>query len=128
MRAAAELGRYLIWQLPGWLVMALALGLVVRALELPGWVVAAGTAVLIARDLLLFPAMRVVFRPARPTQPLGARAQVVQPLAPAGYVRIGGELWQATTRHGRRVEAGHAVLVREARGLTLIVEEAGDEG
>ena len=44
-------------------------------------------------------------------------------LSPSGYVRVGGELWRAEARDGRAIAAGARVVVREARGLSLVVEE-----
>jgi len=116
------LARYLAWQLPGWLLGALGIGALTWGLALPGWVVPVGVALLVVRDLLLYPAMRVVFRPAPPVQPLGARGVCVESLAPSGYVRVGGELWRARARDP--VPAGAVVVVLAAHGLTLLVEPA----
>lgn len=121
-----DLLRYLLWQLPGWALGAAVAAWLVWGLGLPGWLAGAGLGALVLKDLLLFPALRAVFRPARRPQPVGARGESVERLAPAGYVRVHGELWRAECR-GPEVPAGRPVVVREARGLTLIVEEAGSE-
>lgn len=112
--------RYLAWQLPGWLLGALGIGALAWGLNLPGWVIPVGVALLVVRDLLLYPAMRVVFRPALPVRPVGARGVCVESLAPSGYVRVGGELWRA--RASAPVPAGAVVVVQAAHGLTLLVE------
>jgi membrane protein implicated in regulation of membrane protease activity len=120
------LARYLAWQLPGWLLGALGISALTWGLALPGWVVLVGVALLVARDLLLYPAMRVVFQPAPPVRPLGARAVCVESLAPSGYVRVGGELWRA--RATDPVPAGAVVVVQAAHGLTLLVEPVRPAG
>jgi membrane protein implicated in regulation of membrane protease activity len=90
-------------------------------LDLPAWVVPAGVALLVARDLLLYPAMRAVFGPAAPGRPVGARGRCTEALAPSGYVRVEGELWRALHPP---VPAGAEVVVVAAQGLDLLVEPA----
>jgi membrane-bound serine protease (ClpP class) len=53
---------------------------------------------------------------------LGTRAFAVGRLAPAGQVRIGGELWNATSESD--VEAGSEVVITGVEGLTLRVRPA----
>jgi membrane-bound serine protease (ClpP class) len=53
---------------------------------------------------------------------LGTRATAVGRLAPAGQVRIGGELWNAVSESD--VEAGSEVVVTGVEGLTLRVRRA----
>lgn len=113
---------YLRWQLPGWAVVALVAFAVARAFELPAWSAAVSLGAFVLKDLLLYPALRTVLRPATGPALLGARGETVEPLAPAGYVRVAGELWRATTADGRAVPAGAAVRVVAARGLTLVVQ------
>lgn len=50
---------------------------------------------------------------------IGRRAVVVGRLAPAGQVRIGGELWNATSESN--VETGSEVVITGVEGLTLRV-------
>ena len=51
---------------------------------------------------------------------VGARAEVVEPCEPDGWVRTQGELWRARCEHG--AAAGDTVRVRALDGLTLVVE------
>ena len=51
---------------------------------------------------------------------VGGKGKVVTPLAPDGVVRIGDELWEATSAGGQ-IDVGEAVTVVEADGLKLIV-------
>jgi membrane-bound ClpP family serine protease len=115
--------KYLLWQIPGWLMVGGGLWIVAAAMDLAWWVVPAGIAVLVARDVALYPAMRVVFRAASPTRPIGARGVAVDDLRPAGLVRVRGELWQAHAI-GDHVAAREEVVVMDAHGLTLVVRRA----
>lgn len=53
---------------------------------------------------------------------IGKRAEVVSALRPKGQVRLDGELWKATCADG--AERGEEVIVRQLKGLTLVVEPA----
>jgi membrane protein implicated in regulation of membrane protease activity len=122
-RSRASILRYFLWQIPGWLAAGALLTLLVAILGAPWWVVPGGVVVLIARDIAFYPAMRAVFRPARPARPIGARGVVVEDLRPVGMVRVQGELWQAEAI-GDAIPAPQVVVVADARGLTLLVERA----
>jgi membrane-bound serine protease (ClpP class) len=50
---------------------------------------------------------------------VATRAVALDRLAPAGQVRIGGELWNATSESD--VEAGSEVVITGVEGLTLRV-------
>ncbi len=51
---------------------------------------------------------------------LGSRGKAVSPLAPGGFVRIKGELWDAES-DGGRIDTGEEVTVVGQDGLKLIV-------
>lgn len=131
-RAASrrELGRYLVWQLPGWVLVAIILAWLTDLLDLAPWIPLTAFALYVAKDLALFPLVRAAFRGARPAGvPVGTRGVALEPLAPVGYVRIGGELWRAEAETADRpIATGRPVIVRGARGLTLLVEEAAEGG
>lgn len=55
---------------------------------------------------------------------VGRRALVSADCEPAGQVRVAGEIWGARCEAGARV--GDEVVVREVRGLLLVVELPGD--
>jgi membrane protein implicated in regulation of membrane protease activity len=55
---------------------------------------------------------------------VGERAEVIQELAPAGRVRLRGEIWSA--RSSVPTAVGEAVRVAAVEGLTLVVEPDGD--
>lgn len=84
----------------------------------------------VVKDLVLFPFVRRAYEPSSGG---GARALVGRiavasdPLAPAGYVRLGGELWRAELRSGDPAAAGARLRVVDVRGLTLMVERFEEE-
>ena len=53
---------------------------------------------------------------------VGRRAVVSVDCRPHGQVRVAGEIWQARCDAG--ADVGDAVVVREVRGLMLVVEPA----
>jgi membrane protein implicated in regulation of membrane protease activity len=121
MKGTRGLATYLLWQLPGWIVAAVVLASAMEAFGLPVAVATILLVLYVGKDLALFPVMRAVFRPSASSRYVGATGVAVEPLAPAGYIRVGGELWKAQTS-GARVAPGTPVVVRAARGLTLLVE------
>jgi len=53
---------------------------------------------------------------------VGSKGKTVSPLAPSGVIKIGQELWEATTA-GKRIKAGEEVRVVKREGLRLIVHK-----
>ena len=123
--AMRELLRYVLWQLPSWGLVGLILIGLAMSTVLSARTSALIFCLLVAKDLALFPVMRVAYRPSAPASwPIGQRGRAIEPLEPSGYICVSGELWRAEVRQaGKRVSPGSAVVVRGARGLTLLVEE-----
>ncbi len=95
---------------PGWGVAAVALGIVVEVAEVGFW-------------------MRFLRRYRVRTGVeglIGTRAEVIEPCAPAGRVRMRGEIWHA--RCSPRAEVGEKVTVTGVEGLTLLVEPENGKG
>ena len=66
---------------------------------------------------------RTFVRESRRQLPRGTDPGWVDPLAPAGFVRVHGELWQAKLADGDAwVPQGEGVRVRAIEGLVLLVE------
>jgi membrane protein implicated in regulation of membrane protease activity len=125
-----ELTRYLLSQAVSWLTVAGVTALLVHVAGLPAWIWA-GVVLMIANDLLLIPAMRRAWGPARagPETLIGARGKAVERLAPTGYVRVRGELWEARLRDpGATIAKGRPVVVRQVHGLTVVVDETDHSG
>lgn len=120
--------QYLLHQVPGWIAVGGAGALAAHY----GWIAplwAAGLlAIVVAKDLLLYPWMRVAYAPSRlhgPESLVAQRARVEHPLDPAGRVRVGPEIWRARCEPcAGRIESGEVVVVREVRGLELLVDRA----
>jgi membrane-bound serine protease (ClpP class) len=88
-----------------WGVVALAVAVGVEVLEVVFW-----------RRFLRRYRLRV-----GPETLIGLRAEVVQPCAPVGLVRVRGEIWNA--RASLPVGVGETVTVAGMDGLTLRVEQ-----
>jgi membrane protein implicated in regulation of membrane protease activity len=116
----SRFARYLLWQAPGWIAVAAALAVLGWLAGLPAWVVPVGVAAVVVKDLAMYRVVRHTLDPPR-TRLLGARGRAVERLAPAGYVRVDGELWRAETTGGE-IAAGAEIVVRALNGLTLQVE------
>lgn len=118
-------GRYVFWQIPGWLIVALLLLSAQQWFALPSWVSYAGVAAWMLKDFALYPFVRAAYESDVKTgvnQLIGVRGVVQNELAPRGKVRIRGELWSAEIEPGARpLTHGEQVRVLGAQGLTLIV-------
>ena len=124
--------RYALLQLPSQALVVLALVVVRRWVDLPPWFFWICIACWVLKDVILFPFVWRAYdwdRTANAHSMVGLRGTAAEQLAPAGYVRVRGELWRAEAVGDRRpIQAGEAVTVRGSRGLTLLVAAERDEG
>jgi membrane protein implicated in regulation of membrane protease activity len=117
---------YLLSQVPGWLLIAGGVAWLVLALGLTPWLWLI-VSLAILKDLAILLAMRRISGPPQTgtTAMIGAPGKAVGRVAPSGYVRVRGELWEARAREpSAEIPKGGRIVVREVRGLTLIVDEA----
>jgi membrane protein implicated in regulation of membrane protease activity len=126
------IGKYVLLQIPGWILVGGLLALGVRWWGLSHRLALALFALWLLKDAVLFPFLRVAYEPGGgggADALIGARGVASQSLDPRGYVRVGAELWRAEVTDGARpIPRGGGVRVRQVRGLTLLVEpEAGEE-
>ncbi len=120
--------RYWLLQIPGLGVLVVALVAAHRYLGLSaGW----GGLIFLAwflTDWAIYPLLKDYyrFRVEPPSEGLvGRRATAREPLRPAGYVELRGELWLAEVMNGGGpVGAGGEVTVEAVEGLTLRVRPA----
>ena len=56
---------------------------------------------------------------------VGSKCQAVVPLTPKGYVRVNGELWQATS--SSTINAGEEVIIVGIKRMTLVVSPAEND-
>lgn len=115
-----DLRTYLAAQLPGWFVTVLAVAALSRWMALPVRMALLVVILWIVKDLLLFPTMRRYYR-SEPAERriVGQRGTAVTDIAPTGFVRVGGELWQAASEQD--IVAGSEIYVRDIHGLQLTV-------
>jgi membrane-bound ClpP family serine protease len=119
--------RYLLFQLPGWALLAFFLLVLVDRTAVPIWATASFFALWIAKDLALYPIVRHAYEKNSGTgaeRMIGKKGVTQHRLAPDGYVKIDGELWKAQTGFSDQpIPQQRAVRVIGARGLTLTVQE-----
>ena len=118
--------KYLILQIPDWLLLGVLVLAFRDTLALPVWAVSGLIAAWVLKDLLLYPLLRRAYEgdPRTGAERLvGREGRVVIPLVPEGYISVRGELWRAETQESdRRMPEGAPVRVTGARRLTLKVE------
>lgn len=119
--------RYILLNIPAMAAVVLILIIVQHWVVLPLWLFWSVIGFWIAKDALLFPFVWRAYdwkQTDRSRAMLGARAIARERLAPAGYVRIHGELWRAEKiGDGPPIEAGQRVKIVNVQGLTLFVEQ-----
>lgn len=128
LRCGSTERRYVLYQVPGTLLVAALLGVAWASFGLPGWIAVTLLVAWVAKDVVLYPFVRSAYErtPGGVAALVGAEAVVVSPLAPRarsrGRVRIGAETWRAELEEGSGPLAeGTRVIVTSARGLTLVV-------
>lgn len=122
--------RYTLLQLPSLLLLIAVLLLLQSWLGLPAWLTWTIVAVWLAKDVLLFPLVWRAYDPRphpRANTLVGQCGVARQDLAPAGYIEIRGELWQAETQDGQELKRGDRVRVVAMEGLTLKVAPAPED-
>ena len=123
---ARTLIKYSLIQAPMLLVVIMSLFLAERYLGLPAWVAWAGSAIWLAKDVLLFPLVRRSYddRSQNTAHSLtGAKGRAIERLDNSGYVMIRGVRWKAEVGGTRRsIHKGEPVRVRGSRGVVLHVE------
>jgi membrane-bound ClpP family serine protease len=119
---------YLIANCPGWILIGVAMWIAVRVFDLSAPLAAGIVALWIAKDVLAYPVMRRYYCSTPPERRIvGATGVAISRLAPRGFVRVRGEIWQAEAAGERAsVEEGARVRVCEIRGLLLFVEPSNE--
>lgn len=123
-------GKYALFQVPGWLVVGALAWAAHRWLGLHAWLALGALAAFVVKDVVLFRFVRDAYavspRPAAQGL-LGARGLAENPIAPEGYVRVGPERWRARLAPGAPpISAGASVRVVSLEGLTLRVRGDAD--
>jgi membrane protein implicated in regulation of membrane protease activity len=120
--------KYLLFQIPGWIIAATVLALLVRWESLSkslavvcfiGWLV---------KDLLVYPFFRRAYEPSvtGSARLVGSKGIAEGDLNPNGYIRVRGELWRAVVRPGDQVvKSGAEVEVVSAERMEVFVRALG---
>jgi membrane-bound ClpP family serine protease len=126
---AATFARYLVLQLPGSVIAATLLALLVHTELISSGIAYGLFALWIAGEILMFPVMRIAYEPGDThtgiEAMIGSVGETEDDIDPEGHVRVGAERWHAMTEGGR-IAMGSAVRVRDVRGLTIVVERLTD--
>jgi membrane-bound ClpP family serine protease len=123
--------RYALFQLPALVLLVLILILVRRWVDLPNWFAWGIIAVWVVKDAVLFPFVWPSYERGQVEDVnsiAGERGIAEERLAPAGYIRVHGELWQAEVMGGGyTIDRGEEVRGQATRGLTLLVQPDNEE-
>lgn len=118
-------GKYVLLQVPGWIIAAFILLGMQQWFAFSSWIVYAGVAAWMLKDFALYPLVRSAYDFDVKTgveQLIGAQGVVQNELAPRGKIRVRGELWNAEIEPGAQpLVQGEEVRILAAQGLTLIV-------
>lgn len=127
-RAASmsTLTKYLLFQIPGWILAIVIVAALRVWLEIPLWVALGLVILWVFKDLAMYPFLRTAYESDVKTgvgQLVGARGVAHGELAPRGYVRVRGELWRAEARgESQPISPGSPIRVEGAEGMTLLVK------
>ncbi len=117
--------RYLLFQIPGWILGAIILFVFREWIGLPLWGSVLLYSLYVGKDFVLYPFLSVAYQAGAKTgaeQFIGEIATVKTKLDLDGYVRVRGELWKARLTPGSAaIEQGAQVRVEAVHRMTLIV-------
>lgn len=119
--------RYLLLQLPGWVLVALLLLALAARTEVPDWALWSAGAFWLLKDLALFPLVWRAYAATGgwPFSPVGHCGVALGELDPRGLVRVRGETWQALAASDTPIPSGAPVEVIGRDGLILLVQVRG---
>ena len=127
----STLTRYLLLQVPGWVLAGAILTGLRYWWGLPRWAAFGLFLLWVVKDLAMYPLLRIAYEAGVKTgseELVGARGVAQEELAPDGYVRVRGELWHAEANPGNApIPAGSPIRVLAAQGMTLIVKADKDQ-
>jgi len=122
--------RYLLFQIPGWLIAALVVIVLMEWVRLPMWGAIAVLFFWIAKDLVQYRFVRNAYDTNVRTGSerfIGERAVTKEWLRPQGYIQVHGQLWRARAKsEDQPISPESLVRVVDAQGLTLIVTPEED--
>ncbi len=119
--------RYLLFQVPGWVLAAIILFSLWNWRLLPRWLAVLLFLAWFVKDLLLYPFLRMAYETG---QKEGSQALIGEKgisegdLSPEGYVRVRGELWRAVAPSSDgAIAAGTKIEIVAADGMKVFVRK-----
>ncbi len=120
--------RYILFQLPELLLIFIAMQYLQYSFSITDFVKWTVILLWIIKDALLFPFLWIYYcndEKGTVHTMIGKEGITNEPLDPAGYIHIGGELWKAETAENYPfINKGEKVIVVGRTGLKLIVVQA----
>ena len=117
--------RYGLLTIPETIVLILVLMVVRNWVPIPFWLGITLMLLWVVKEIILFPFVWRAYDHTRPEVPrsmIGQRGLTRERLAPAGYIRVQGELWKAENMLGQPpIEKSKWVRVKKIEGLKLFV-------
>jgi membrane-bound serine protease (ClpP class) len=116
--------KYVLFQIPGWIMSGAFLALLVHWELIATWLAVLGFVLWLVKDLVLYPFFRRAYEPSATGSAtlVGALGVAEGNLAPAGFIRVRGELWRAVASPADKVvPAGTEVEVVKAERMELFV-------
>jgi membrane-bound ClpP family serine protease len=116
--------KYLLFQIPGWIISALVLMLLWHWKLIPKWLAVLCFFGWLLKDLLVYPFFRRAYEPGitGSARLVGSRGVAQGDLAPTGYIRVRGELCRAAVRPADQVvRSGAEVEIVSAERMEVFV-------
>lgn len=123
--------RYLLFQIPGWLLAAALLYWFWPRTGFDEWLGVGAFALWVGKDFAMWPLVRVGYdthAPIGADELIGSMAIVQKELTPVGTVRVRGELWRARAEEEATCSSESAVEVVAVAGMTLVVRPSSPFG
>jgi membrane protein implicated in regulation of membrane protease activity len=120
--------KYLLFQIPGWIITAIVLLMLLHWEFIPKWLAVLCFVAWLLKDLLLYPFLRRAYEPGvtGSARLVGSRGVAEGDLAPTGYIRVRGELWRAVVSPADNViRSGTEVEVVSADRMEVFVRAVG---
>ncbi len=125
MKIRTRFARYVLLQIPGWIIGAVVLGLGQYWLDLSPLVLSTVFAAWVAKDFVIYPFIKTAYDINVPTgadQLIGDIGTAKTAINPHGYIHVRGELWRARLDAGMQpIGKDERIRVHAAEGLTLTV-------
>ena len=119
--------KYLIYQVPGWVLIIVILIALRHWLELSPRIAIVVFLLWVIKDFALYPLLRKSFEPSGETpleQMIGLQGVAKERIDPRGYIQVRGELWHAQIPPGGDpIPAGRKIRVVGADGIKLIITD-----